>query len=590
MKKVKFILSVFGTVVILTGAFTIVHKMKNKDTKAQQIALQEFHTSEVDGNEAINEEFNITDEQVAYIQFASELFDYMQREKDGYNTRKGYTLDLTDKKTSKKILNEVASGIICIDSSLGIETTDSNGNLAKEIDIQECQKFLENTFGCQVKQSDINDIFGNKMDGDMVEINYTDPYEEHTIYETRRFAQEKEDEYHFYTEVKVKQEGEAVYSYNGPTVYRTVGIMDITAHKNDESKIGGYIFDKIEFQLNDGNGINYEIDNILNQLVRSQADSSSDKDSKYTKDIYEIDKLSDEDFRRFIAYVIESTNLVKSREVKLSNGIFDGYTISKDEYEEFCKEIFGKSSHTIMDGTEETTNKIHIAKFDKVSDHQTNNSRIIQKLNGKVSISGVLPYDLSRSSGVDFLAEGYANENSAIGITIKKLTLESCPDSKNVSDLTKSQKNLIKKRLGIPESLDTTIDEKYAGVRSDTNLRIIGIKVLVNHESVAEAEVDSVSGEFVGDVHVYKEEKSSAYSESSIFTDEQIAYIKEQLGVPDFGKIKMIISDSPYYWSAGECTLVCVSFVEDGEYVAGANVNVDTAECTTSLYTYMPKE
>ena len=77
MKKVKFILAVFGTVVILTGAFTIVHKMKNKDTKAQQIALQEFHTSEVDGNEAINEEFNITDEQVAYIQFASELFDYM---------------------------------------------------------------------------------------------------------------------------------------------------------------------------------------------------------------------------------------------------------------------------------------------------------------------------------------------------------------------------------------------------------------------------------------------------------------------------------------------------------------------------------
>lgn len=61
------------------------------------------------------------------------------------------------------------------------------------------------------------------------------------------------------------------------------------------------------------------------------------------------------------------------------------------------------------------------------------------------------------------------------------------------------------------------------------------------------------------------------------------------LGVPDSENIIMTVSDSPYYWETGECTLVNVTFTENGEVVAGADVNVDTAECTTSLYTYTPK-
>lgn len=78
-------------------------------------------------------------------------------------------------------------------------------------------------------------------------------------------------------------------------------------------------------------------------------------------------------------------------------------------------------------------------------------------------------------------------------------------------------------------------------------------------------------------------------SKSIIFTKEQIAFIKQQLGVPDSENIIMTVSDSPYYWETGECTLVNVTFTENGEIVAGADVNVDTAECTTSLYTYTPK-
>lgn len=81
-------------------------------------------------------------------------------------------------------------------------------------------------------------------------------------------------------------------------------------------------------------------------------------------------------------------------------------------------------------------------------------------------------------------------------------------------------------------------------------------------------------------------EKSENTENNAIFTYDQIAYIKQQLGVPESDNIAMEISDNPYYWEAGDCTLVDVTFTENGEFVAGADVNVDTAECTTSIFNY----
>ena len=581
---------IFGITVVLAGAFVVAQRSQKKIVNRMSDETGGVQVKEVKENEQSTGEFNITDEQATFIQFASELFDYSQRKKDGYDSRKEYTLDLKNKNVLTDILNEVASGIIYVDKSTGIEKIGPNGIMQKEIEVQECQNLLKNTFGYQAKQSDIKNNFGQTMNGDIIEINYIDPYEEHTIYETRRFAQTKEDEYHFYTEVKVKQEMEGNSGYQGFSKYRTVGIMDITAHKNSESKIGGYIFEKIDFQLDDGNGLNYEIDNILNQLVRSQIDMGLEKDSKIIENTYEIDKLSDKEFQCFATYVITSTNLADSRKLKVLNGVFDGYTVSKDEYEEICKEMIGKSGNVITDETEEVDGKIHIKYISGESDFQTQNSRIIQNLNGTVSLKGIMSYDSLESLGVEFSADGYTNEKSKVGITIKSITLKGRLNSKNVSKLTKEQEDLIKKRLGVPEFLDATVDTEYIGVRTNTYLRMIDVNVLVNHESVAEAEVDAISGEFAGAVLTYKiEEDNSVLPSNEIFTKEQIAFIKQQLGVPDSENIIMTVSDSPYYWETGECTLVNVTFTENGEIVAGADVNVDTAECTTSLYTYTPK-
>lgn len=82
-------------------------------------------------------------------------------------------------------------------------------------------------------------------------------------------------------------------------------------------------------------------------------------------------------------------------------------------------------------------------------------------------------------------------------------------------------------------------------------------------------------------------EKTENAENDCIFTSEQIAYIKQQLGVPESNSIVMMISDNPYNWDAEECTLVDVKFTENGEVVAGADINVDTVECTTSILNYI---
>lgn len=69
------------------------------------------------------------------------------------------------------------------------------------------------------------------------------------------------------------------------------------------------------------------------------------------------------------------------------------------------------------------------------------------------------------------------------------------------------------------------------------------------------------------------------------FTQEQLETAKELLGVPKNANTE-VTQEEPYYWSAGECWVVCVGVYENGEYVAGANFNPWTMEMCNSIYMY----
>ena len=84
-------------------------------------------------------------------------------------------------------------------------------------------------------------------------------------YNVERCEQTSEDEYHFY----VKAEREE-YSNTG------YGLMDITAHKDEKSKFGGFIFDKIEFTANKTDDIEHDLSLIIQNMIKSTKKEKED--------------------------------------------------------------------------------------------------------------------------------------------------------------------------------------------------------------------------------------------------------------------------------------------------------------------------
>lgn len=68
-------------------------------------------------------------------------------------------------------------------------------------------------------------------------------------------------------------------------------------------------------------------------------------------------------------------------------------------------------------------------------------------------------------------------------------------------------------------------------------------------------------------------------SEEWEFTD----YARDFLGIPDKPSITAIV-DEPYYWDAGDCYIVNVSFYENGDLIAAAGCDYDSGEPVRDIY------
>ena len=80
---------------------------------------------------------------------------------------------------------------------------------------------------------------------------------------------------------------------------------------------------------------------------------------------------------------------------------------------------------------------------------------------------------------------------------------------------------------------------------------------------------------------------ASAEDESNygVFTAEQIKTIREELNIPEDADVTCSVGE-PRYWENGQIYVAGVGFSENGEYVAGADVNVDTLELARSIVMY----
>lgn len=412
------------SVAVLGGGFAGYQYLKEKQNKNTETVVQKEQNREeaeekAEPVEEKVEKLTLSTEQITMIQNASHWFDELQSMQDGYWVRTSYTMDLKNNHISTDVLNHVASAVVCTNDALGVDAGpgDSEFLLMREtMSVDESKEFLENTFGYKASSvDDLKNVFEFEDENDV--LYETAPWgDADTIYETKRFAQTGENEYHFYTDVKPFGE------YN----YELAGVMDITAHKNEESKIGGFVFDKIEFTLKDEyqTSINDDVNLAVESMVRTKGELNSS--GLYAPEGgYDVNQYSDKEFV-FYADMFMTSALCFSNDreiVENDEGIYDGYQSLVTKYDDVCRNTLGRNEDYDMSGINKIDgDRVIYGGFMFDAWFEVEQEQIIQSLDGTIEMKGILEdHSTGERRTYQFKATGYASEKSKMGMVIDKV-------------------------------------------------------------------------------------------------------------------------------------------------------------------------
>ena len=269
----KIVAGVVAVALVGTGVGLVYMKQHKKPVKVAEQTEDDKKEKPATTEEKMSEKFVLTEEQIREIKVAAALFDNCFA---SYNTESGDRIDystlLDQDHISPKVIKAVARGWACTDESIGDELGyDYEEDDYEEDDISsyvsrkfmmtdECQEFLKDTFGYEADDwYEVSEVFepsGNSH-AEVFEASF-DGFQS-INYNVERCEQTGEDEYHFY----VKAEREE-YSNTG------YGLMDITAHKDEKSKFGGFVFDKIEFTANKTDDIEHDLSLIIQSMIKEE--------------------------------------------------------------------------------------------------------------------------------------------------------------------------------------------------------------------------------------------------------------------------------------------------------------------------------
>lgn len=438
------------SVAVLGGGFAGYQYLKEKQDKNTEIEVGEEQNSEEVGEkpepvEEKVEKLTLSTEQISIIQNASHWFDELQSMQDGYWVRISYTMDLKNNHISADVLNHVASAVVCTNDVLGVDAGPGNSEfllMRETMSVDESKKFLENTFGYKASSvDDLKNVFEFEDENNVLFENA--PWgDADTIYETKRFVQTGENEYHFYTDVKPFGERD----------YELAGVMDITAHKNEESKIGGFVFDKIEFTLKDEyqTSINDDVNGAVKNMVRAKAELSYRGDGNEVRNeiigtydaegSYDVNQYSNEEFMIYANLFMSNAFCLKEDEIEAEHnemdtekGSYGGFNLSFSTYNDVCRNTLGRNEgydmfdFTEVTGTYEVNNaNVTYSEYMFTAWFAVEQEQIIQSLDGTIEMKGILKdyskdYSGSEVKEYQFTATGYASEKSKMGMVIDKV-------------------------------------------------------------------------------------------------------------------------------------------------------------------------
>lgn len=421
----KIIMGIAAMGVIGTGAYIGVSKIYTKpvetvkDNNGKNSIKKNGNN---DKSEEMNTEFVLTQEQKEQILLAATLFDNGKRREDLSYTQGDYTIDIKKGSISTDILRYVVGGMLCSDNSVGEKEDSTDSVERKYMTADECKQFMQETFEYKLKdQDEIAEIFTTSegANADSFEAKFEGAENYSTNCNVRRFEQTGKDKYHFEVEVTSKQDTE-----------NPIGIMDITAHKNNDSKIGGFVFEKIEFSTDSNKEkLSKDIDLIISNVVRVKAESSNQNYDFNPVGEYSINQLSNNEFINMAnAVFTKAEYIAQDREDKMNDyGGYEGEILSEKRYKSLCKDTLGRtepydyqSSNVIENG--KVTFEGMMFDVDSMW-FGVQEEYVIRSMDGTLKIEGVLrdykSYALEKY--YSFEADAHEDSKSDLGMIIDKL-------------------------------------------------------------------------------------------------------------------------------------------------------------------------
>ena len=495
----KIVAGVVAVALVGTGVGLVYMKQHKKPVKVAEQTEDDKKEKPATTEEKMSEKFVLTEEQIREIKVAAALFDNCFA---SYNTESGDRIDystlLDQDHISPKVIKAVARGWACTDESIGDELGyDYEEDDYEEDDISsyvsrkfmmtdECQEFLKDTFGYEADDwYEVSEVFepsGNSH-AEVFEASF-DGFQS-INYNVERCEQTGEDEYHFY----VKAEREE-YSNTG------YGLMDITAHKDEKSKFGGFVFDKIEFTANKTDDIEHDLSLIIQSMIKEDGEISG-LDSQYDPiGVHEVAKFTNDQFLNYANRIIDvSSCIAKDKEYKEGEGAYGGHTLPNDRYIEICENTLGWKNGNLDISSLIEGNKAHFygAEFDTTGAwFGVDKMTVVQSADGSVQINGTVRDYRKESDQYDdqynpdprvvysFTASGKADEKSELGTVIEKVevlelvsgTADSSPVQAGYTEIGNSQETIVEDQMTQDEKIQYIRDIYYPTQANLANYRI----------------------------------------------------------------------------------------------------------------------
>ena len=135
-----------------------------------------------------------------------------------------------------------------------------------------------------------------------------------------------------------------------------------------------------------------------------------------------------------------------------------------------------------------------------------------------------------------------------------------------------------------------SIQDEYILVKtylgySGNDYYIINAETTIS-SNITQSEYEYYSSNFININFLDLENYKYLNEDAIYFTDEQLNNIKKSLGVPDDLNVDIKVSDTASYWDSAQIWIVNVDIIYNGQSVAGALVDKDSAELARSIWMF----